>query len=305
MLIDAHLHCTGQETTSDVLHTLDEAGVDVGVLLAPFLSPGYSLDDPASLRRANEHLARLVKGREDRLVGLCVVDPRDAQAPQDLRHAIEDLGLHGVKMVPTGWYPFEERVQPTFAAASAMNLPVLFHSGVFIDGRSSRFCRPSYFESLRDHPGMRVALAHLGWPWTDEAIAVGLIDLIHGVPAEQAAFRFDLSFGAPAVYRKEVLGRALSVLGSGLLQFGSDCFLPCPGAELRERRSWLEALLLELEVGSVEMDRIFCKTAQAWLGGAAPQARGTGCTPAAPTPAHERTTPPAAMSRMRWRPMCC
>lgn len=61
-MIDAHLHCTGQETTGDVLGSLDDADIDIGVLLAPFLSDGYSLADPDSLRRANTHLARLVRG---------------------------------------------------------------------------------------------------------------------------------------------------------------------------------------------------------------------------------------------------
>lgn len=82
-----------------------------------------------------------------------------------------------------------------------MRLPLLFHSGIFIDGRSGRFCRPSFFEAQREHPGVRVALAHLGWPWTDEAIAVGLIGHLIGrlnrVPVADAVFRFDLSFGPP------------------------------------------------------------------------------------------------------------
>lgn len=312
MLIDAHLHCTGKETTQGVLRTLDEAQVDVGVLLAPFLSPGYDLNDPASLRRGNEHLAKLVRGHEDRLVGFCVVDPRQPDAPADLRHAIEDLGLKGVKMVPAGWYPHEERVQATFEVAHQLKLPALFHSGVFIDGRSSRFCRPSYFEALRAHPGMRITLAHLGWPWTDEAIAVGLIDLIHGVPADQVAFRFDLSFGAPPVYRKEVLGRALSVLGSSILQFGSDCFLPCSGRDLLERRGWLEDLLTDMEIGQPERDRIFHKTASSWLG----LANGAGSDSLqdarAESLVHRSLTPDSgaepdspAFFRSGWRPVCC
>jgi hypothetical protein len=36
------------------------------VLLAPFLSPGCSLDDASSLRRANAHCAALVRGRGGR-----------------------------------------------------------------------------------------------------------------------------------------------------------------------------------------------------------------------------------------------
>ena len=76
VIIDAHLHCSGDERAGDVLRSLDDAGVDVAVLLAPFLSEGFSLDDPDSLVRANEHLAALVRGQRDRLVGFAVVNPR-------------------------------------------------------------------------------------------------------------------------------------------------------------------------------------------------------------------------------------
>jgi predicted TIM-barrel fold metal-dependent hydrolase len=265
MIIDAHLHCTGRETTDDVLRSLDEAGIDMAVLLAPFLDGEYSLDDAASLRRANAHLARLVKGHGDRLIGFAVVDPRDPDAAADLRHAITELGLRGAKMVPTGWYPDEPRVQPVFEVASTLALPLLFHSGIFIDGRSGRFCRPAYFEVLRNHPGARVALAHLSWPWTDEAIAVGLIDRIHGVAEDDAKFRFDISFGPPPPYRLEVLSRALEVLGAGMLQFGSDCFLPCSGRQIAERRGWVVDLLDQLQVDAAARERIFAGTAAAWL----------------------------------------
>lgn len=321
MLIDAHLHTTGQERTDDVLRTLDEAEVDVGVLLAPFLSPGYSLADAASLDRANEHLAQLIRGHTDRLVGLAVVNPSHATAPQQLQRAV-DAGLSGVKMVPSGWYPYDEAVQPTFALAGQLRLPVLFHSGIFIDGRSGRFCRPVFFEALRDHPGVRVALAHLGWPWTDEAIAVGLIDRIHGVPDAEAVFRFDLSFGAPEPYRLEVLRRAVEVLGPGLLQFGSDCFLPCPGAALRERRQWLEALCEQLQFDAATREQIFSGTAQAWLGprglpwGSAGTERSATTAPVSPaTPASPGPRAPASAQRTRlwrpgqgplgWAPLCC
>ena len=115
MLIDAHLHCTGRERTRDVLQSLDDARVDIAVLLAPFLGDGFSLDDPASLRRGNAHLGDLVRSHTDRLFGFAVIDPRDPQAGADLRHAVEVLGLRGVKMVPTGWYPYDHDVQPAHA----------------------------------------------------------------------------------------------------------------------------------------------------------------------------------------------
>lgn len=286
MLIDAHLHCTGTETRSDVLRTLDEAEVDVGVLLAPFLSPGYSLADAESLDRANRHLADLVRGEAGRLVGFAVINPQQPGAVDALQRAV-DQGLRGVKMVPSGWYPYDDAVQPVFARAAALKLPVLFHSGIFIDGRSGRFCRPVFFEVMRNHPGLRTALAHVGWPWTDEAIAVGLIDRIHGVPDAHAAFRFDLSFGPPPPYREAVLKLALEVLGPGLLQFGSDCFLPCPGAQLRERRGWLESLLNAQQISADAQNRIFSGTAADWLG-----------------PPFSRHVP-FKLGSGRWSPVCC
>ena len=307
MIIDAHLHCTGRETRDDVLRTLDDADVDVGVLLAPFLDNGFSLADAGSLRRANDHLARLVQGAGDRLVGFAVVNPSQAGAADELRRAI-DAGLSGCKMVPSGWYPYDDHVQPTFAEAARLKLPLLFHSGIFIDGRSGRFCRPVFFEALRDHPGVRVALAHVGWPWTDEAIAVGLIDRIHGVPDADCVFRFDLSFGPPPPYRREVLKRALEVLGPGSLQFGSDCFLPCPGAQLRERRGWLEALLDDLAVDDAARTQIMAGTAADWLRRELPPTASAGQRTHRPGAApHAAGAPPSTSfwSRGGLAPLCC
>lgn len=311
MIIDAHLHCTGDETARDVLTSLDEADIDIGVLIAPFLHNGYSMADAASLRRANEHLARLVRGHADRLFGLAVVNPSLPGAADDLRHAVETLGLRGAKMVPSGWYPESDVVQPTFAVASELALPLLFHSGVFIDGRASRFCRPIGFEPLRDHPGARVTLAHLGWPWTDEAIALGLIDRINGVAEDACAFRFDLSFGPPPPYRRDVLAKALEVLGPGLLQFGSDCFLPCPGSEIAERRRWLADLLDGFDLDAHATERVWSGTAAAWLAldAGAPPPRRAGGTDLADRASERHRAGHAATSgwlgARPWSARCC
>lgn len=266
MIVDAHLHCSGREQSDEVLRALDEAGIEVAVLLAPFLDDPYTLADPATLREGNRHLAQLVQGHEERLFGLAVVNPLHQSAADDLETAIGRLGLRGLKMVPTGWYPYEECARRVYERAEQLEIPILLHSGIFIDGRSGRFCRPTFYEVLRDYPGLRVTLAHLGWPWTDEAIAVGLIDLIKGIDPDKSQFRFDFSFGPPPIYREEVLRRALSVLGAGLLQFGSDRFLPCSGAHLREMVDEVERLFDVLELSPAKRRRIMGGTAAAWLG---------------------------------------
>lgn len=269
MILDAHLHCSGQEQTHDLLRALDEAEVDVAVLLAPFLNEPYQLQDPESLRAANRYLSKLVARHTDRLVGFAVLNPLYPEAADDLEEAVTRLGLRGLKLVPSGWYPYDDCAHRVYERAALLDIPILFHSGIFIDGRSGRFCRPSFYEAVREHPRLRVTLAHLGWPWCDEANAVGVIDLINGIAPAESQFRFDISFGPPPVYRLEVLGKALAVLGPALLQFGSDRFLPCSGAHIRSAIEDVMALCEQLQVKQEERARIMWGTAANWLGLAA------------------------------------
>jgi predicted TIM-barrel fold metal-dependent hydrolase len=265
MIIDAHIHCSGEEKVDDVLHALDQAAVEKAVVLAPFLSGNYSLHDENSLRMANQYLARLIAGHGDRLIGFAVINPSLDNASEDLCLA-HDLGLPGLKMVPTGWYPYDDCAHRVYETASRLQIPILFHSGIFIDGRSGRFCRPVFYEAIRDYPNLRVSLAHLGWPWSDEANAVGLIDLINGISPDESQFRFDISFGAPPTYRLETLRKAIAVLTPELLQFGSDVFLPCSGELIRSRIDEVSALLEQLDLDKYSRDRIMGGTAAAWLG---------------------------------------
>ena len=266
MIVDSHLHCSGNETPDGILRALDEAKIDVAVLLAPMLTASNLMKEQADLRDANRHLGKVVRGHGDRLVAFAVVDPLDSEAATDLRFAVEKLGLRGLKLVPSGWYPYEESAHRIYECASELRIPVLFHSGIFIDGRSGRFCRPVFFEALRDYPSLRVTLAHLGWPWCDEANAVGLIDLIKGVRPHDCQFRFDISFGPPPVYRLEVLKRAVAVLGPELLQFGSDRFLPCAGSLLTDAIEDVRSLFGELNLDEVSRRHIMGQTAACWLG---------------------------------------
>lgn len=265
MIIDAHLHCSGAESTTAILTSLDQAQVDVAVLLAPFLTPPHSLQHRDSLRAGNRHLAQLVRGHSDRLIGFAVVNPLHPEAVDDFDDAVQRLGLRGLKLVPSGWYPYDDCAHHVYERAATLDIPILFHSGIFIDGRSGRFCRPVFYEAVRDHPTLRVTLAHLGFPWCDEANAVGLIDLINGISPDASQFRFDISFGPPPVYRREVLHKALEVLGAGLLQFGSDRFFPCEGSHIRAMIDEVYTLLDELNVDANARERIMSGTAANWL----------------------------------------
>ncbi len=278
-VVDAHLHATGQETADEVLRTMDAAGVELACILAPFLNEPYSLQDAESLRAANEHVAGLVRGHGDRLVGFAVANPALVGAAGEVERAA-GLGLRGLKLVPSGWYPYDDAARAVYALAEAERLPLLFHSGIYIDGRSSRFCRPAYYEAVRDYPRLHATLAHLGWPWHDEAIAVALIDRIHGRGGSECQFRLDLSWGPPPAYREDVVGRAWRTLGPELLLYGSDRFLPCEADDLRQAHDEVKLLLDGLGVPEGEARRIFADNALEWLG-LPDQAAGPGPGPGA------------------------
>jgi predicted TIM-barrel fold metal-dependent hydrolase len=178
---------------------------------------------------------------------------------------VQRHGLRGLKLVPSGWYPYDDCAHRVYERAASLGIPILFHSGIFIDGRSGRFCQPVFYEAIRDHPGLRVTLAHLGWPWCDEANAVGLIDRINGVDPKESQFRFDVSFGPPPSYRHQVLKQALAVLGPDLIQFGSDRFLPCIGEHIRAAIDEVNSLFDDLGVDSATRQKVFSGTASAWL----------------------------------------
>ena len=254
-VVDCHLHLSGGESREQVLETLDAAGVECACLIAPFLDrltwiPAHG----KALRRANEELLELVAGVPHRLWGLVALDPREEDAPLLVERYATVEGVCGVKLVPHGWSPDEQAALELYEACEAAGLSILFHSGVFISGRCSDTCRPALYEAVRRFPRLKVVLAHLGWPWTDEAIAVAYMDVLKGAPPQ---ILLDLSPGTPPIYRREALLKAFEVVGPTALVFGSDRFLPTAAEAIAERVAEDVGLLRSFGASAEDLLRIF------------------------------------------------
>ncbi len=104
----------------------------------------------------------------------------------------------------------------------------VFHTGIFYDGRESSYCRPTFYEVIHQVPGFKGHLAHVGWPWHDECIAVLNIgsNFMHMDPDEWG-FKVDLSFGPPADWQLQVWQRSIDTLPTEMLLYASDVFWPC------------------------------------------------------------------------------
>ena len=126
---------------------------------------------------SNEQIAELTSMSE-RLIGFASVDPLLDDAPAGLTHAIRDLGLRGLKLHPSAqeFYPDDRAAYPLYERAAELGIPILFHAGLSWQPQARlKYAHPLRFEDVAaDFPALNIVLAHLGWPWTVDAVALAL-----------------------------------------------------------------------------------------------------------------------------------
>jgi uncharacterized protein len=149
-------------------HWQEAQAVEHAVVLA-FAAPAVGFVVP------NDYVAAYVSQHREKLIGFASVDPRDADAPAELRSAIWNLGLEGLKLGPIYQHfdPLSERAFAVYAAAEELRLPVIWHQGTtFVRDAPLEWSRPITLDAVaRAFPQLRIVIAHLGHPWMEEAMA--------------------------------------------------------------------------------------------------------------------------------------
>lgn len=166
--------------------------------------------------------------REDaRFAAFVSVDPRYMSA-NEIREEIEAciaLGARGAKIIPSSlrMYADDDRLQPVFATAEALGVPVLSQSGVG-SGAGPRqgadpWGRPKYFSApLERHPRLRLILAHLGLGFDAD-----IVDLFHRFPTVLGDLSGRLTgLGRPGRPTKAELAAQIRSLGAERILFGSN-----------------------------------------------------------------------------------
>ena len=161
------------ERLQSFLMKLEYSGIDKAVLLPLDCSTNHG----CQIVR-NEALAELVAD-QPRLIGFASVDPNKTDAPKTLRQAVEGLGLRGLKLDPAlQGFGIDDRMlaYPVYAACVELDIPLVMHCGLSFapQGRSSQ-AHPINLEGVvHDFPELRVVIAHCGFPWVDDALALAL-----------------------------------------------------------------------------------------------------------------------------------
>lgn len=133
----------------------------------------------------NDDVAAVQKEFPERFVAFASVDPHKAAAVDELERAISELGMRGGKFHPSlqNFDPSDERFFPLWEMAERLDIPCIFHTGTSGIGAGTPggqgvridLSRPILLDPVAAaFPGMTIVMAHFGWPWQSEAIAIAL-----------------------------------------------------------------------------------------------------------------------------------
>lgn len=268
-LFDTHVH-VGKAPfyTSGLLRQMDDAGIEVSVLLSEEPDRGRLPErERTDYNRTRLQRVTDLAGESERLLAAYFINVIESDALQQVDMALE-AGIAGFKVICADHYPGDERALPVYRHIAAAGKPVLFHSGILWDfGANANYNRPGNFEVLLFVPRLRFALAHIGWPWCDEMIAVyGKFLAMRDMPDYTGQEMYiDMTPGTPHVYRREVITRLLTVGYEDMtrrLLYGSDCFTDVYSGEYA--RDWAETdekIFTELGMAKDIQDDIFYNNA--------------------------------------------
>jgi predicted TIM-barrel fold metal-dependent hydrolase len=132
--------------------------------------------DSVGIDGDDEVTARAVARYPDKLIGFACIDPRMPNCMDLLVHAIEDLGLEGVKFGPiyNGVSLLDPRMEPIYAYLERRNLPLTMHMGTtFGLNAPVELGRPVDVDTIAQrHPELKMVMAHMAHPWYEECVVV-------------------------------------------------------------------------------------------------------------------------------------
>jgi predicted TIM-barrel fold metal-dependent hydrolase len=149
--------------------TMDAADVGFGLLSAWRGPNGQDLI-------SNDEVAEWIRLHPKRFGGLATVDlDRPMEAVRELRRRVRE-GFLGLRVVPWLWNapPTDRRYYPLFAECVELGVPFCTQVGHTGPLRPSETGRPIPYidEVALDFPELVIVCGHVGYPWTEEMVAV-------------------------------------------------------------------------------------------------------------------------------------
>eukprot|EP01060_Flectonema_neradi_P025161 TRINITY_DN3399_c0_g1_i1.p1 TRINITY_DN3399_c0_g1~~TRINITY_DN3399_c0_g1_i1.p1 ORF type:complete len:316 (+),score=52.44 TRINITY_DN3399_c0_g1_i1:69-950(+) len=148
---------------------LDMAKLELGLISAWHGSMGELI--------SNDEVAEFVKKSNGRLVGTGTVDiTKPVEAVKEIHRCVEKLDFHAIRVLPWLWQkpPTDRLFYPVYATCAQLNIPLCLQVGHTGPLMPSEYGRPiPYIDQVAiDFPTLTIVGGHIGYPWTEEMIAV-------------------------------------------------------------------------------------------------------------------------------------
>ena len=159
--------------TQEVPVSVTLAMMDAGKVSKSLISAWVA---PRKVMISNDEVASFVAEAPDRLIGVGSVDiSRPMQAVREVRRCVQELGFKAIRVLPWLWElpPTDRRFYPVYTACAELGIPFCTQIGHTGPLMPSEVGRPIYLDQVAlDFPELVIVAGHIGYPWTDEAIAV-------------------------------------------------------------------------------------------------------------------------------------
>jgi len=147
---------------------MDDAGVDQ-MLISAWQAPNKDMI-------TNEEVASFVKQAPNRLIGVGSVDiSHPMKAVAEIRRCVQEYGFKAIRVLP--WLcqlpPTDRQFYPVYVACAEEGVPFCTQIGHTGPLMPSEVGRPIYLDQVAlDFPELSIVAGHIGYPWTEEAVAV-------------------------------------------------------------------------------------------------------------------------------------
>ncbi|HZS10287.1 MAG TPA: amidohydrolase family protein [Blastocatellia bacterium] len=156
-------------TPAEMVAMMDRAGAQT-VMLCAWHRPGRSIT-------SNDQIAEIVRQYPGRFVGVAAVNlEKPVEAVRELDRAVRELGFKALRVVPWLWNrpPNDRLYFPLFVKCIELDIPFctqVGHTGPLMPSETGRPI-PYLDEVALTFPELKIVGGHIGYPWTDEMIAV-------------------------------------------------------------------------------------------------------------------------------------
>ena len=194
-IIDGHSHMYQERASTDKLKksVREIEGFDIDALLERLDEIGIARFQtmPQEMTRIREQWLgsnalsiEIQESATDRIIAYATAEPLDREGAfnevrlEEVKRAIVESGLKGLLMTPPygHYYSNDKKVYPFYEQAIELDIPIYFHhSHMFGTPRNCplKYARVWLLDDLLiDFPELRFNVEHMGYPWTEELLAM-------------------------------------------------------------------------------------------------------------------------------------